>query len=50
MTMTENANLIESLRAIGFTDSQITDFLLSVEGRISIEEFKKRFEEIERQK
>ena len=44
MTMTENANLIESLRAIGFTDSQITDFLLSVAGRISIEDFKKKFE------
>ena len=44
MNMTETANLIEGLRAIGFSDSQITDFQLMVEGRISKEEFKEKFE------
>lgn len=44
MNMNENANLVEGLRAIGFTDTQIADFLLMVEGRISIEDFKDRFE------
>ena len=38
MTMSENANLIEILRAIGWNGEQISDFLLGVEGRVSIEE------------
>lgn len=38
MTMTENANLIEILRAVGWTGDQISDFLLGVEGRVSVEE------------
>ena len=44
MNMTETANLVETLQAAGFTSQQINDFILSVEGRISIEEFKKRYE------
>lgn len=43
MTTTEIANLIEGLREIGFTDTQITDLQLMMEGRISIEEWGKRF-------
>lgn len=50
MTMSEKANLIEGLRKIGFSDSQIADFQLMVEGRISIDEFKKRFEENDKKK
>ena len=42
MNMSENANLIEGLRLLGFTDTQIADFILAVEGRISLEEMKKR--------
>ena len=38
MTMSENANLIEILRAIGWNGEQISEFLLGVEGRVSIEE------------
>ncbi|MBR1629405.1 MAG: hypothetical protein IJ679_09110 [Lachnospiraceae bacterium] len=38
MTMQENANMAELLRSIGWTDQQIVDFLLGIEGRISIEE------------
>ena len=38
MTMTENANLIQFLQEIGWTDSQITNMMLCVEGRISIQE------------
>ena len=45
MNMTENANLIEGLRKIGFTDSQIADLMLMVEGRIDIDEWVKRFKE-----
>ncbi|MBO6214369.1 MAG: hypothetical protein J6N76_02400 [Lachnospiraceae bacterium] len=45
MNMTENANLIEGLRQIGFTDSQIADLMLMVEGRIDIDEWVKRFKE-----
>ena len=45
MNMTENANLVEGLRAIGFTDTQIADFLLMLEGRLSIDSWKERFEE-----
>ena len=44
MNMTETANLVESLQAAGFTSQQINDFILSVEGRITIEEFKERYE------
>ena len=42
--MNEIANLIEGLRKIGFSDTQITDFQLMVEGRITIDEFKERYE------
>lgn len=43
MNMTENANMKESLRRLGFTDTQITDFILAVEGRISLDELEERF-------
>ncbi len=45
MNMTENANMVESLRALGWTGEQIADFILAVEGRITTEELKKRFKE-----
>ena len=38
MTMSEIANAIEFLQKIGWTDAQITNFLLSVEGRRSLED------------
>ncbi len=44
MTMAETANMVEALQAAGFTSQQINDFILAVEGRISIEEFRKRYE------
>ena len=44
MTMQENANLIELLAAIGLKD-HIGDFILGVEGRITIEEAAKRCNE-----
>ena len=43
MTVTENANVAEILRAIGWNDTQIIDFILGVEGRISIEETARRY-------
>ena len=43
MNMTETANLIEGLREIGFSDSQIADFQLMIEGRISKEEFREKY-------
>ncbi len=36
MKMTENANFIEFLQAIDWTDGQITNFILVIEGRRSI--------------
>ena len=44
MTMTENAKLVECLRLLGWTGEQIADFILAVEGRITKEELKDRFE------
>lgn len=44
MNMTENANFIQFLQAIGWSDAQITNFMLAVEGRISIEEAKEKHE------
>ena len=41
MTMQENANLVELLEAMGYKE-HIGDFILGVEGRISIEEAAKR--------
>ncbi len=38
MNMTENANLILFLQAIGWKDEQITNFILCIEGSRSIEE------------
>ena len=42
--MNEISRIIESLRVIGYTDTQILDLLLVAEGRISKEEWKNRFE------
>ena len=43
MNMTEIANLIEGLRKIGFSDSQIADFQLMIEGRINLDEWVERY-------
>ena len=45
MNMAETANMIQALQAAGFTAQQINDFILSVEGRITIEEFEKRYKQ-----
>ncbi len=45
MTMTENANLIEMLWAIGLKGDEVNYFQLAVEGRISIEEAVKKIKE-----
>ena len=45
MNMTENANLIEFLQAIGWTAAPITNLMLVVEGRRSIADGEKRHEE-----
>ena len=42
--MKETSGIIESLRIIGFTDTLILDLLLAAEGRISMEEWKNRFD------
>ncbi len=38
MNMTENANFIQILEALGWTGEQINKFMLGIEGRISIDE------------
>ena len=48
MNMTEAANMIEFLQAIGWTDSQITNYQLCVEGRRSISEAAQKHEELGR--
>ena len=40
MNMLETSNLIQFLQAIGWSDSQITNLVLAVEGRITLEEAK----------
>ena len=50
MTMSENANLVEGLRRLGFSDTQIIDFLLAVGGRISLDELERRYKEAEKTK
>ena len=45
MNMTENANLIEFLQSIGWTDEQITNLMLVVEGRRSIADGVKKHKE-----
>ena len=42
MNMTENANFIEILRKLGWNGDQIGDFMLGIEGRISVEESAQR--------
>ncbi len=49
MNMTENANLIEFLQAIGWTDEQITNFILVIEGRRSIDEGVRKNKETSKQ-
>ena len=44
MTMQENANLVELLRALGYEES-LGDFILAIEGRITIEEAAKKLKE-----
>ena len=44
MSVSENANLNEGLRKIGFTSSQIADLQLMVSGWITINEWIKRYE------
>ena len=46
MNMTEAANFIEILRALGWTGDQIADFQLGIEGRITVEEATKRVKEV----
>ena len=48
MNMVENANLIQYLQSIGWTDSQITNLMLVTEGRISIEDAAKKHKELEK--
>lgn len=43
MNQKETANLIYALRAVGFSDTQITDFQLAVEGGLSLEEWKEKY-------
>ena len=45
MNVTENANLIEILRQVEWSDTEITDFQLGVGGRISVEEAANRIRE-----
>ena len=44
MTNNEKVNLVEGLRAIDFSNAQINDFILMLAGRISIAEWKDRYE------
>lgn len=46
MNMVENANIIQFLQTIGWSDSQITNLMLATEGRISIEDAAKKHREI----
>ena len=45
MTMTENANLIEILKKLGWTGDQIADFILGIAGTISTDESAKRIKD-----
>lgn len=47
MNMTETANMIEFLQAIGWTDSQITNYQLCVEGRREIKIAAEKHKEME---
>lgn len=49
MKMTENANFIEFLQAIDWTDGQITNFILVIEGRRSIDEGVRKNKETSKQ-
>jgi hypothetical protein len=48
--MNENANFIEILRMLGWTGEQINDFMLGIEGRVSLEETARRILEVEKEK
>ena len=43
MNFTENANVAEGLSRLGFTDTQIADLILAIEGRISLDELEQRY-------
>ena len=45
MNMNENASFIQFLQQIGWNDSQILNFLLCIDGRISIEDAVKKHNE-----
>ena len=45
MNMTENANMIQFLQSIGWSDAQITNFMLCIEGRITIDEASRKHKE-----
>ena len=45
MNMSETANFIEILQKLGWSGDQINNFLLGIEGRISLDETAKRIEE-----
>ena len=50
MTANESANLNQTLQAIGWSDSQITNLILSMEGRISIQDAAEKHKELEEKK
>ena len=45
MNLTETANFIEILQKLGWSGDQINNFLLGIEGRLSMEETAKRIKE-----
>ena len=50
MSVTENANLTEGLRRIGFSLSQIADLQLMMSGWITMDEWLKRYENASKDK
>ena len=44
MTNSETSNAIELLRSLGWTGDQVSDFLLGLEGRISLKEASERIQ------
>ena len=43
MNNAERDKIVKLLETAGFTDHQVKDFLLALDDKISMEEFKKRF-------
>ena len=50
MNMMESANMVQLLQKIGWSDSQITNFILGVEGRISLEKASEIHKELSKNK